>query len=88
MRRVKAMCERIENHSVELVLVLNRFISHKASKKIIKACKKAGVPYACLERGYGVVQMIEAIERFLPPNPFYLANRAEDAGGADGGEEE
>lgn len=88
MRRVKAMCERIENRSVELVLVLNRFISHKASKKIIKACKKAGVPYACLERGHGVAQMVEAIERFLPPNPLYLANRAEDAGGADGAEEE
>ena len=88
MRRVKAMCERIENRSIELVIVLNRFISHKASKKIIASCKKAGIPYACIEKGYGIDRMVEAIERFLPPHPFYLANRPDDSDGARGGEEE
>lgn len=74
MRRVTSMCSRIDNQSIDLVLVLNRFISHKASNKIIGACKKANVPYACIERGYGVAQLAEAIERFLPPHPIYLAN--------------
>ena len=74
MRRVTSMCSRIDNQSIDLVLVLNRFISHKASNKIIGACKKANVPYACIERGYGVAQLAEAIERFLPPHPIYLAD--------------
>ena len=78
MRRVTSMCSRIDNHSIELVIILNRFISHKASNKIIGACKKAGVPYACIEKGYGVASMAEAIERFLPPHPIYLANAERD----------
>jgi hypothetical protein len=27
-----------------------------------------------IERGYGVTQLAKALARFLPPNPFYLAN--------------
>jgi CO/xanthine dehydrogenase FAD-binding subunit len=56
---------RIAAGSVDLVVLLGRFMSHSIQDQVIPACKQAGIAWVVVERGYGVEQLRLAIERFL-----------------------
>lgn len=74
VRRIKNLGRSIEHRGLDLVLVVQQFISHKASGTIIGACKRHGVPFATIEHGHGVHGVQQAIERFLSPSPRSLAH--------------
>jgi hypothetical protein len=63
-RRLDSLVERVSLEKVDLVLVLQNWIAHKVSNKLIDACKHSGVPWA-LVGGYGVKAVRAGIERFL-----------------------
>ena len=60
-QHVRALVERIRSRTVDLVLV-NKFVSHKVSGKVLKAAKQAGIPAIVVRHGYGVAAIREAIE--------------------------
>lgn len=62
LRSVQSQVERIEAGSVDLVLV-SKYCGHEASIPIRSACRRAGVPFYVLRRGYGVQAVRRAIER-------------------------
>ncbi len=62
--RAKSICRRIEHGNVDLVILLKRFVNHSTSGRIVESIKKAEVPCAFVDRGYGVSQIRMAIERF------------------------
>jgi hypothetical protein len=64
-RKVQTLCERVHNGKIDLVLTLARFCNHSASNALVDACKAADVPFANVERGYGVVAVRRALERYL-----------------------
>lgn len=68
-RRLDAVTERIKNKSVDLIIFLARFGTHRAQGQLLDACKEAEVPFVRIERGYGVTQIRLAIENSLTP-PF------------------
>ena len=77
MRQIEAMASRAERGTVDMVILLTAFLSHKAWDHLTPACKAGGTPLIIVERGYGVNQVRQAMERTFGGD-----------GGADGGEEE
>lgn len=65
VRRVQALAERIRTGSVDQVIMLRRFISHKLSDLLVPACKEKGVPMAWVPQGYGASQVERALRRAL-----------------------
>lgn len=65
VRRIEKLARKVAHRSLDLVLVVSQFISHKTSNKIVDACKQHGVPFAVIERGHGVLAVRRAIERFV-----------------------
>ena len=65
-RRIEALARRVEQRSVDLVIVLSRFISHSESKCVLDAAKAADVPWLLAE-SYSVTSIKSAMERFLMP---------------------
>jgi hypothetical protein len=63
VRRVEAVAKRVEGGGVGIVIFLARFLSHSAWETIQPACKASGTPAILIERGYGVSQVREAMER-------------------------
>lgn len=63
-RRLDSLVERVHLEKVDLVLVLQNWIAHKVSNKLIDACKTSHVPWA-LVGGYGVKSVRAGLERFL-----------------------
>lgn len=59
-RAVEAMCRRIEQDHFDVVMVVNRFISHSASDKIRTACKYSNCTLLFLESGYGADSIYRA----------------------------
>lgn len=64
-RRIEALARRIEQGSVDIVILLARFLSHKAWDSLVPVCKEAGVPFILVERGYGVSQVQATMEMVL-----------------------
>lgn len=64
-RNVQRAANAVAGGSVELVIILRRFIGHDVDRIIIPACRDAGVPWVSVERGYGITQIRLALERFL-----------------------
>ena len=65
-RRAAALAERIRGgRSVDVVILLREFVSHKFPDMLGPACKEAGIPMVVVDRGYGVTQVRLAFERFL-----------------------
>ncbi len=64
VRRVRALAERIRRGSIDLVIVLRRFISHREHDLVRPACQEAGVPICVVDTGYGVTQIRLAMERY------------------------
>ena len=59
--------ERVRSGKLDMVLVLTRFIGHKAEDVIQPACKDTGVAFVPVQTGYGVGGIRRAIERHLAP---------------------
>ena len=59
--------DRVRSGKVDLVILLTRFTGHDADQIILPACREQGVPFVCVQHGYGVVRVRHAIERFLDP---------------------
>ncbi len=61
-RRVEALAERVTRGGIDVVILLARFLSHKTWDAIVPACKSANVPFAVVERGYGVASIQATLE--------------------------
>jgi hypothetical protein len=66
-RRLDAITARIRNRTVDVIIFLARFGTHRAQGELLDACKAAGVPFIRIERGYGVAQVRLAIEHCMLP---------------------
>ncbi len=64
-RRLESIATSVAAGSLDLVIVLRRFISHDVDRVVLPACKRAGVAWVSVEHGYGVSQVRAAIERYL-----------------------
>ncbi|MFT4624091.1 MAG: hypothetical protein ACI8PZ_002750 [Myxococcota bacterium] len=64
-RRTQALADRVRRHSVDMVIVLRRFVSHKLTDVLLPACRTAEVPFVVVDTGYGVAQTRMALERYL-----------------------
>lgn len=58
--------DRVKAGSVDLVMILTRFVGRDSDHLILPACKDAGVPFVPVKSGYGVVGIRRAIERYAP----------------------
>jgi hypothetical protein len=63
-RNVQVLASAVEGGSIEFVILLRRFIGHDVDRIVIPACKTADVPWVSVDRGYGVTQIAQSIERF------------------------
>jgi len=65
-RRSAALADRVRaGRSVDMVILLRSFISHKSPDVLVPACKESGVDLVVVDHGYGVTQVRLAMERFL-----------------------
>lgn len=64
-KQLDSMAARIRAGGVDLLLLLQSFASHKASDKLVEACRDAGVPFVPIEHGYGVARIQRAIEEHV-----------------------
>lgn len=62
-----AVRDRVRAGKVDIVIILGAFVGHDADEIILPACRETGVDWVHLDKGYGVVRMRRAIERFLDP---------------------
>lgn len=69
IRGVQRLAERIRGGGIDMVLLLARFISHKVTDVLVPALREAGIPWAMVERGYGVGGIRAALERYLADHP-------------------
>lgn len=60
------LARRIENGRYDIVFFLARFSSHPLQSHVKQACKAANVPFALVERGYGVAGLARAWETSSP----------------------
>ncbi|MBM4343584.1 MAG: hypothetical protein FJ100_09435 [Deltaproteobacteria bacterium] len=65
VRQVETLCNQVRSGGVEFVILLQSFINHSVCGKIVDACRSAKVPFAAVERGYGVERIRLAIEQDL-----------------------
>lgn len=56
------MTQRIKNGRYDCVFLLTRFCSHEIQNHLKPACKAAGVPFASVERGYGINAFCAALD--------------------------
>lgn len=69
MRLVQSWADRIKRGSVDIVVLLTEFMSHKVSGAIVEAVKDSpGVELVYIDRGYGVTQVQRGIENFVGLN--------------------
>lgn len=61
-RRVEALAESIARGSYDVVIVLARLVHHKDAEKVIAAAKRAEVPFAVIDSGYGVEAVRAGLE--------------------------
>jgi len=63
VRQVEALATQIRSGNVDLVILIQSLINHSMCGKIVDACRSAKVPFAAVERGYGVERIRLAIEQ-------------------------
>lgn len=56
------LAQRVRNHRYDVVFLLNRFCSHELQNHLKPACKESGVPFASVERGYGINAVCAALD--------------------------
>ncbi len=78
MRLVQSWANRIRQGSVDIVLLLTEFMSHKVSGAITDAVKDSpGVELVYINRGYGVTQIKHGIEDFVGLDEAFEFRQAE-----------
>lgn len=63
-RRLDSVVERVMQHKVDVVFVLQQWTAHKVTNKLIEACKTSGVPWA-LVGSYSIKGIRTGLDRFL-----------------------
>lgn len=66
VRQVQAASDRVANGSIDLLLLIQRFVSHKVTDVILSAVKASQVPLQTVRRGYGLSQVRAALEAAAP----------------------
>ncbi|MEZ4321895.1 MAG: hypothetical protein R3F61_30750 [Myxococcota bacterium] len=64
-RRVDALATRVRKGSVDMVLLLKRFLPHTLQGMVQPACAEAGIPCVLVDTGYGVAAVRRSIDRAL-----------------------
>lgn len=65
VRQIDALANQIRSGGVDFMIILQSFVNHSVCGKIVDACRSAKVPFAAVERGYGVERIRLAIEQDL-----------------------
>lgn len=60
-----ALQTRIRQRSVDLVIILGRFVGHSYDDILLPACRESDVAWVHVDHGYGTVRIQQCIERFL-----------------------
>ncbi len=69
-RHIQAVADRVNAGTVNLVILLRRFIGHDVDRIILPACRSAGIAWVSVDRGYGISQIRSAMDRFITePSP-------------------
>lgn len=64
---LQAARDRVRAGKVDLVMILASFVGHDADEVILPACREGNVDWVHIDKGYGIVRVKRAIERFLEP---------------------
>lgn len=64
-KQLDSLAQRIRSGGLDLLILLQSFASHKASDKLVEACRDGGVPFVPIEHGYGVARIQRAIEEHV-----------------------
>lgn len=67
IRQVQSLAERIASGRVGFVILLARFISHKVTDILVPVLKQSEIDWVMVRQGYGLLQISQAIERYLDP---------------------
>ncbi len=59
--------DRVRAGKIDIVLILGSFVGHDADEVILPAARECAVDWVHVDKGYGIVRVRRAIERFLDP---------------------
>ena len=59
--------DRVRAGKLDLVIILGSFVGHDADDVILPAARECAVDWVHVDKGYGIVRVRRAIERFLDP---------------------
>ncbi len=59
--------DRVRAGKLDIVIILGAFVGHDADEVILPAARECGVDWVHVDKGYGIVRVRRAIERFLDP---------------------
>lgn len=59
--------DRVRAGKLDIVIILGAFVGHDADDVILPAARECGVDWVHVDKGYGIVRVRRAIERFLDP---------------------
>lgn len=60
MQVLDNLCRSIRAGTIDLVIILQSFASHRMTDKVVVACKESDVPFVPIEHGYGVTRIQHA----------------------------
>jgi hypothetical protein len=64
LKQLDSLCQRMQRGSVDIILVLRSFVSHKVTDKINAAYIRDGhADWEMVLQGYGIAQILGALER-------------------------
>jgi hypothetical protein len=64
-RRVTSICHAMKGGGIQGVIMLQGFVPHASSNRLIEAYKITGVPVFVVSKGYGNAKVLEAVEHRL-----------------------
>ena len=59
--------DRVRAGKIDIVIILGSFVGHDADEVILPAARECGVDWVHVDKGYGIVRVRRAMERFLDP---------------------
>lgn len=59
--------DRVRAGKLDIVIILGSFVGHDADEVILPAARECAVDWVHVDKGYGIVRVRRAIERFLDP---------------------
>jgi hypothetical protein len=59
--------DRVRAGKLDIVILLGAFVGHDADDVILPVARECGVDWVHVDKGYGIVRVRRAIERFLDP---------------------